>query len=233
MQIIAHRGASGYRPENTLPSIQEAISLGADIIELDVFVIKSGEVVVFHDDTVDRTTDGSGKITGFTFDELRKLDAGGGDKVPLLTEVLDLVGQRIPINIEMKGSHIAGPVAKIINTYIRKNGWDAEDFLVSSSNYEELRLFSRLMPAIRVGILFRGEPPYHQVLAKRANAYSANLAAKLVTAPLVHQAHRHGLKVYVYTVNSVREARRLKALKVDGVFTDFPDKILAAVDEPA
>ncbi|MDB5177605.1 MAG: glycerophosphoryl diester phosphodiesterase, glycerophosphoryl diester phosphodiesterase [Candidatus Saccharibacteria bacterium] len=229
MQIIAHRGASGYKPENTLSSFQEAISLGVDIIELDVFVIKTGEVVVFHDETVDRTTHSTGKVTDFSLEELRQLDAGNGEKIPLLSEVLDLIDKRIPINIEMKGNGIARPVANLIRDYVTKKGWSDRHFIVSSSNYAELKLFARLRPSVRVGTLFRGEPPYRRVLAKDDNAFSANLAAEFVTDESVREAHSRGLKVYAYTVNSKREARRLKSLKVDGVFTDYPDKILAEI----
>lgn len=229
MEIIAHRGASGYEPENTLASFQKAISLGVDIIELDVFVLKTGEVVVLHDETVDRTTDGSGKITDYSFEKLRKLDAGEGEKVPLLTEVLDLIHKRIPINIEMKGSGIAAPVAKIIREYVTKKGWSTNLFLVSSSNYAELKRFVQLTSSVRIGTLFRGQPPYRRVLTRRDYGYSANLSKVFVTPRSVREAHKRGLKVYAYTVNSKREAKRLQSLKVDGIFTDYPDRIFAAV----
>ena len=127
MQIIAHRGASGYKPENTLASFQKAISLGVDMIELDVFAIRSGEVVVHHDKKVNRTTNGTGNISDYTWSELRLLDAGDGQRIPLLTEVLDLVNGRIPINIELKGHGIAEPVATIIDSYISKKAMAKSD----------------------------------------------------------------------------------------------------------
>lgn len=225
MQIIAHRGASGYLPENTLASFQKAISLGADLIELDVFVLNSGEVVVLHDPNVDRTTDGTGNVADYSLVELRKLDAGSGQKIPLLSEVLDLIDKRIPINIEMKGSGTARPVAELIDHYVNQKGWSDNHFLVTSENPVELRLFSRLRPTVRVGTLFRGKPPYRSVLSKTAYAFSAILNAESVTSKSVRSAHSRGLKLYAYTVNTKTEARRLQKLKVDGIFTDYPDKM--------
>src|SRR5690242_11883524 len=95
MQIIGHRGASGYEPENTLASFKEALALGVDMIELDVYVIKTGELVVMHDSTVNRTTNGTGRVEALSLKELRQLDAGAGEKVPLLSEVLDLVNKAV------------------------------------------------------------------------------------------------------------------------------------------
>ncbi|HEX8182839.1 MAG TPA: glycerophosphodiester phosphodiesterase family protein [Candidatus Saccharimonadales bacterium] len=229
MHIIAHRGASGYQPENTLAAFQKAISLGADIVELDVFVLRTGEVVVMHDDTVDRTTNGRGKIRDYSLEAVRKLDAGAGEKVPLLSEVFDLVHKRVRINIEMKGRGIARPVAELIAVYVDEKGWSDSQFIVSSSNYTELRRFAQLRPTVRIGTLFRGSPPYRRVLTNRDYGFSANLALANATAQSIREAHNRGLKVYVYTVNSKRDAQRLRSLKVDGVFTDYPDRILAAV----
>lgn len=226
MQIIAHRGASGYKPENTLSAFQKAISLGPDIIELDVYTIRTGEVVVFHDETVDRTTDGTGQITDFSFEELRKLDAGGGEKVPLLTEVLDLINNRITVNIEMKGRQIALPVSNIINHYVTDKGWSYDRFIVSSFNHAQLERFSKLQPLVRIGTLFRNNQPYRRIFSKKSNAYSENLSAQSVTGASVRKAHANGLKVFAYTVNTKSEAKRLKSLKVDGIFTDFPDIVL-------
>jgi glycerophosphoryl diester phosphodiesterase len=129
----------------------------------------------------------------------------------------------------MKGRGIAAPVASIIREYVTKKNWSSTNFIVSSSNYTELKRFAKLSSSIRIGTLFRGQPPYRRVLTKRDYGYSANLADEFVTPQSVREAHNRGLKVYAYTVNSKREARRLKALKVDGVFTNYPDKILAEI----
>lgn len=226
MQIIAHRGASGYKPENTLSSFQEAISHGVDMIEFDVFAIRSGEVVVHHDTTVNRTTNGVGNISDYTWEELRQLDAGGGQRIPLLTEVLDLIDNRIPVNIELKGSHIAEPVAAIINQYVSKQRWQSQRFLVSAFDHAELRRFAALSPSVPVGALYRSRPRRLRKLMESGNFTSAHFDAKFITRKSILNAHTRGLKVYAYTVNSRRSANRMRALKVDGVFTNYPDLLV-------
>ncbi|CAN5127745.1 glycerophosphodiester phosphodiesterase [soil metagenome] len=226
MQIIGHRGAKGYQPENTLASIGAAIRLGVDMIEFDVHTIKTGEVVVMHDETVDRTTNGTGLLTDYALKDLRKLDAGNGEKVPLLTEVLDLIDRRIPVNIELKGEGTAKAVAKIIKHYVTKKGWSYRLLLVSSFNHTELEEFAQLMPDAHIGTLLRNKPTSYWVIAHDDNVLSTNLDAKFITRKNVREAHSHGLKVYVYTVNSKLQARHMRALKVDGIFTDYPDKVL-------
>jgi glycerophosphoryl diester phosphodiesterase len=118
MQIIGHRGASGYEPENTLRSFQKAIDLGVEMIELDVYTCKSGELVVMHDDKVNRTTNGNGYVFNMTLTELKTLDAGKGEKVPTLVEVFDLINKKIAINVELKGEGTAESTAELIQKYI-------------------------------------------------------------------------------------------------------------------
>lgn len=226
MQIIGHRGASGYKPENTLASFQKAIALGVDMIELDVYSIKTGEVVVHHDKKVDRTTDGTGNISEFTLDQLRQLDAGNGQTIPLLSEVLDLLDKRIPVNIEMKGKDIAQPVADMIEQYVSEKNWSDSMFLVSAFDHDELKRFAELRPSVRVGALYRWRPLRFRRLIKGDNAYSANFNATFITSKNVRDAHAHGLKAFAYTVNNRRDADRMRALKVDGIFTNFPDKVV-------
>ncbi len=139
--IIGHRGASGYEPENTLLSFKKAISLNADMIEMDIFKCKTGELVIIHDNTVDRTTNGKGYIRDLTFQELRILDAGKGEKIPTLTEVLDLVNNKIKINLELKGEETAGPVCELIRKYVEEKGWNYNDFYISSFNHRLLQEF--------------------------------------------------------------------------------------------
>lgn len=226
MNIIGHRGAKGYQPENTLASFQEAISLGVDMIELDVYTIASGEVVVIHDPTVERTTNGVGSVADFTFDELRKLDAGHGQTVPLLTEVLDLVDGRMPVNIEIKGEQSAAAVAEIVDDYVQRKGWRHDLFLVSSFNLQELHEFARLSPSTPISPLFdHAEASQLQAEIHRA-IVSIGIDALSVTLESVREAHRHGVKVYAYTVNTQLEADRMRELQVDGVFSDYPDRVL-------
>ncbi len=225
MNIIGHRGAKGYQPENTLASFREAISLGVDMIELDVYTIASGEVVVIHDDTVDRTTNGTGAVTELHFDELRQLDAGNGQHVPLLTEVLDLVDRRLPINIEIKGPGTAEAVTDIVNSYVDNKGWRHDLFLVSSFDLQELRDFMRLSPYTPVSTLFEN-PVADDLEAELGDAVvSIGIDALHITRQNVRKAHQRGVRVYAYTVNTKREAARMRKLQVDGVFSDYPDRM--------
>src|SRR4051812_8317219 len=125
MKVIAHRGASGYLPENTLAAFKKAIELRADMLEFDVHALPSGEIVLIHDHRLDRTTNAVGYLLDHAFADLRKLDAGGGEMIPTLEELLDVVNRRIPVDIELKGPGSAKGVARIIAQYIQK-GWQAD-----------------------------------------------------------------------------------------------------------
>jgi glycerophosphoryl diester phosphodiesterase len=223
MKIIGHRGACGYEPENTLISFKKALDLGVDAIELDVYALKSGELVVIHDDTVDRTTNGKGYVMEHSFESLRKLDAGKGEKIPTLQEVLDVIDRRVIVNIELKGGETSSLVAGVIDQYKLK-GWSDEHFIVSSFNHVELAAFSAIKPTIRTGALICGIPIDLAAFASKVNAYAANLSSEFITAELVGDAKARGLKVFVYTVNDEREIRKMIDLKVDGIFTNYPDR---------
>ena len=223
MQIIGHRGACGYEPENTLASFKKAIELDVDMIELDVYVLESGEVVVIHDDKVDRTTDGTGYVTEFSFEQLRTLDAGHGQQVPTLSEVLDVIDRQVPVNIELKGDGTAVAVASIIDEY-EANGWTDDDFIISSFNHVELAQFHALRPHIKIGALIGTIPVDYAAFAQDLGAYSMNPDAEFINQAFVDDAHRRGLKVFVHTINDEGETLRKQALGVDGIFTNFPDK---------
>ncbi len=117
---IGHRGAMGYEPENTLRSFQKALDLGVDMIELDVYLCKTGELVVIHSDKLSRTTDGRGFVRNMSFKELEEMDAGKGEKIPSLQQVLDLIDKKTIVNIELKGPGTAKPSINIIEHYIEE-----------------------------------------------------------------------------------------------------------------
>jgi len=227
MKIIGHRGAAGYEPENTLISFKKALELGVDMIELDVYVLASEEVIVMHDNKVDRTTNGSGYVTDYTFAELRKLDAGHGEKVPLLSEVLDLVDKRVPVNIELKGVGTAKNTAALITTYINEREWTDDLFVVSSFNHIELMKFVELMPTIHTGALSEGILLGYSAFAEQLGSHSTNLSAEFITPEFVLDAHNRNLEVFVYTINDESEIARMCTLGVDGIFTNFPDRARA------
>jgi glycerophosphoryl diester phosphodiesterase len=219
--IIGHRGACGYEPENTLRSFARALKDGVRMIELDVHVCASGELVVMHDDTIDRTTNGHGEVAHLTFEQLRAFDAGKGERIPLLSEVIDLVNRTAIINIELKGPGTAVPVALLIERYVRR-GWSYDDFVVSSFNHYAVLEFHTLSPKVKTGAILEGTPIGLAEFAQRARAQYAVLYHETITAELVADAHARGICVFAYTVNTVELAKKLQANGVDGIFTNYP-----------
>ncbi|MCX7635617.1 MAG: glycerophosphodiester phosphodiesterase family protein [Syntrophales bacterium] len=222
MRFFAHRGASGHEPENTLRAFRRALELGATWIETDVFAVE-GELVVIHDAHLERTTDGHGVVADSSLAYLRRLDAGAGERIPLLREVLELIAGRAGINIELKGPGTPPLVASLIATFTTTGRMAGDDFLVSSFDRRLLRHFRRLSPSIPIGLLYRGYPRFYPRHAQELQASSLHIPQRVVTRPLVAEAHGHGLKVFVYTVNSHADVDRMVTMGVDGVFTDFPE----------
>lgn len=215
---IGHRGASGHAPENTLKAFELAITMGCSWIELDVYVVE-GELLVIHDDKLNRTTDGSGFVEAQTLAYLRSLNAGDGEKIPLLSEVIELVDHRCKINIELKGKGTANPVNELLSKFIAE-GWHEDEFLISSFDHKEL---ANAATGIKRGALFYKQSDSMFDRAASLNAYAVNLSLKITDPETVSQAHEKGYKVFVYTVNSHDEMLALKQIGVDGVFTNFPD----------
>lgn len=223
---FGHRGACGHEPENTLRSVGKALELGANGVEVDVHLVE-GRLIVIHDDTLDRTTNGTGFVAEKSFAWLRSLDAGQGERIPTLAEVFDTVNRRAVINVELKGPGTAAPVVQIIDEYVRKRGWRHEDFLVSAFDPAQIQAAKRLLPEIRTGALIEKIPPGLAAFAERLGAWSLHPGKRCVTPELVADAHRRGLRVFVFTINQPAEIASMAALGVDGVFTDYPDRIAA------
>ena len=221
---FGHRGARGHAPENTLRSVRQALDLGADGIEVDVHWA-DGRLMVIHDDTLERTTDGFGLVAEKSFAYLRSLDAGEGEHIPTLAEIFDAVHRRAIINVELKGAGTAEPVVHIIEHYVGKQGWRYEDFLVSSFDLAQIRAVKSLQPAIRTGALINKVPPDQAEFAARLGAWSLHPSKRCVTSGLVADAHQRGLKIFVYTVNRPAEIALMNQLGVDGVFTDYPERV--------
>ena len=223
---IGHRGAAGYEPENTDISFEKAIKLGVDMIELDVRLCKSGELVVIHDDTLERTTNGCGRIRDKTLAELKKLDAGKGQKILTLRAALYLIDQRVTVNIELKEEKTALPAVELISIFVKEREWDRNMFLVSSFDHKELKRFRMFDPFTRVGLLFDEYEDDIFDLARTLRCYSINPSAKLTDEYLVNEAHKEGLRVFVWTANKPEDIQKLKTMGVDGIFSDFPDRLM-------
>jgi len=221
---IAHRGAAGYAPENTIASFKKAIELKADMIELDVYLCQSGELIIMHDDKVDRTTNGKGYLWNKNLKEIKSLDAGNGEKVPTLKEALDFIDKKVPVNIELKGEKTAVPVSQLIDGY-KKKGWKDKDFLVTSFKREEVKKFKLLKPNIKAGFCSWKMPSDYESLAEKIGLYSLSLFFDYLNKRIVSRAQKKGLKVFAWTVNKDDDIQRMKSLGVDGIFSDYPDRI--------
>lgn len=226
---IAHRGAKGYTPENTLIAFQKAIDMNVDGIELDVHLCKTGEIVVIHDFTVDRTTDGNGFINELSLDEIKnfkiKSESNLPQRIPLLTEVFDLVNQKCLINIELKGKELAKPIITLIEKYVNEKSWKYNQFLVSSFDWVSLLDIHLLNQKIPLGVLTEDELPLAMTFAKSINAQSINIYFNLLTKENTEEMQQQGIQVFAWTVNETVDIQKIKSFNVNGIISDFPDRI--------
>lgn len=230
---IGHRGACGYEPENTLLSFTRAIEIGVDIIELDVRFSKDKQLVVIHDDTIDRTTNGHGAVRDFTLKELQAFDAGKGEHIPTLREVFELVQRKAIINIELKDTGTALAVSTLTREYLDEHNWHVNDFIVSSFNRMELTIFHQQLPSIPLAILFSQLPSDIIGMAQSISATYIGINKDILTTQELAQKLQHTrLTVFVWTVNDPTEISRFVSMGVNGICSDFPDRVVKAVKKP-
>jgi glycerophosphoryl diester phosphodiesterase len=235
IRVIAHRGMSSQAPENTLIAVEKAIESGAPMVEIDVTTTADGRVILLHDETLDRTTNGTGLPTDQTLDAIRRLDAGSwfsqafaGEPVPTLAEVLDTVRDRILINIEIKSEAVEhGVVAKVAGL-IAEHGM-IDQAVVSSFSPEALIRMKSTNPAVITASLFNKDlhtdvDPLE--IVQQVGSRGFNISSKRVTREMIERCHAHGIPVAVYTVNDAAEMLRLMEMGVDAVFTDHPREML-------
>jgi glycerophosphoryl diester phosphodiesterase len=204
--------------------------LGADGIELDVRLSADGELVVFHDATLRRRAHGRGPLARQTLRALRALDVGSGESIPTLREVFEAVDRRAFINIELKARGTAVRVEALIGEFMARHGWTDEHFIVSSFLRGELKQLRN--PRVRRGVLFTRPGLRWAAVARHFGAWSVHPAVRWTNARFVAAAHRHGWRVLPYTANDAKALARLRAIGVDGVFTDFPERARAAANGP-
>lgn len=236
--IIAHRGFSAVAPENTLAAFEAALLAGANALELDVRMTRDERLVVIHDATVDRTTNGSGYVKDLTLAELRRLDAGSwfsrkyaGERVPLLNEVLRLVaGKNVVLNIELKTQEVDyhGIERKLLHVLQR---WGLlSNTIISSLNYLTLKRIRTINPRAKVGMLWT-LPEVSWVHARLLGAAAVHPHFLLVTRELVGQLHDSGLKVFPWTVDDPVIMARLVSWDVDGIITNRPDLLVRLLQQ--
>lgn len=230
---IAHRGGSAFRPENTMASFQHAIKLKADYVELDVHLSKDGYPVVIHDNTLERTTDGTGYVKDKNLEELKKLDCGSwfseefkGEKIPTLEEVLDLAKGKTGVVIEIKNDKDLqdGIEEKIIKTVREKNMM--KDVIIISFNYDRIKKVNELDGTIDTGLLYGGNKPDICEMASEAGIDYICPYWKNVSEEIIKKAHSCDLKVNIWTVNESPLIKKFTEMGVDGIITDRPDFFL-------
>jgi len=228
-KIFAHRGANADAPENTMAAFQLALDLGADGIELDVMLSKDHELVVIHDDTVDRTTNGSGSVQDLTLAELKALDAGNGERIPTLDEVLTRFGGKFQINIELKNystffDSLPVDVAQLVSKHHME-----DSVLISSFNPFNFPRFHRLLPNVPIGMLtFPGKARFFAYRFFRYNAL--NPYFKDVDEDLVQRYHAKGMNVNVWTVDEAADIRHMIKLGVDIIITNNPKRAMTVLE---
>jgi glycerophosphoryl diester phosphodiesterase len=213
---VGHRGVMGVEPENTLRSFVRAEREGLDQIELDLHLSKDGALVVMHDAKVDRTTDGSGAIADLTLAELRQLDAGLGERVPVFEEVLDAVAT--PIQAEIKDV----AAARVLADLLRERRL-LDRVTVLSFHDEALREVREYLPGVRTVLVAGRLGPEIVERAQDVGAHLVSLELRRIYLELVRQCHRAGIAVMAWTVNTAQELALARALGLDGAATDVPE----------
>lgn len=241
--IVAHRGAKGHAPENTMASFARAIELGANMLELDVHVTKDKQLVVIHDAAVDRTTDGRGFVSDLTLAEVQALDAGRwfqdefiGERVPTLQQVLELAKGRVQLNIELKAGgmkpnlYLYPDVVALLADELTRSGM-VEEVVVSSFDRPYLAQLKEVLPEVRVALLHHKPIEDFERLPIDLGCESVHTSVRLIDAEFIERAHAAGLKVRAWNPNDAATMANLIALGVDGVITDYPDVLLRVARE--
>ncbi len=225
MLKIGHRGAKGYEPENTLRSFQKAIDLHVDRIELDVHLSADNEIIVIHDETVDRVTNKTGLIKELTLPQIKRLRIEKKYQIPTLSQVLNLINQRCEVNIEIKSFEATKKVVHLIEKYIEEKKWNYSQFIISSFDWNALRQVHFLNQNIRIGVLTESDLELAFSFAQSIHAKSIHPYFHLLTIEATQKMQEAGFEVYPWTVNEPEDIKQMKSFNVNGIISDFPDRI--------
>lgn len=234
---VAHRGATGYAPENTIAAFDLAVDMKADYIEIDVQRSKDGELVLIHDTTVDRTTNGTGKVGDLTFEQLRSLDAGSwkgeqyvGEPIPTFNEILDRYHGKVGILIELKAPELYPGIERQVAEALKERNLDKpqnEKVIIQSFNFESMKLTNELLPQVPIGVLTSNRAHTTPEALQEFSTYADwfNPSYGIVTEELVNHVHALGMKIGSWTVRSQEAADFLLDMQVDAIITDYPDYV--------
>ena len=238
-RVIAHRGFSGAAPENTLAAVRAAIRIKADMVEIDVTLTADHHIVVIHDETLDRTTDGKGEVSRVTLAEIQRLDAGSwfgpsfaGEAVPTLDEVLVEIEGRILLNVEIKSEAVPRGVVTKVASAIRDHRM-TDQVVVSSFSPSALEEMHSVAPDIRTAVLYnvkyhKGQDAVEIVTDLGASVF--NIKRQRLTKKMRRRCFEHNIPVGIYTVNTPRRVRRLVKKGVNAIFTDHPDRLIEVLN---
>lgn len=236
--VIAHRGCKGEAPENTLASFQLGLDQHCDAIELDIHLSKDGVPVVIHDETVDRTTNGTGAVEDMTVEQLQALDAGSwfdkkyaGEQIPTLEQVFELVPSSIMINVEIKGISGGRTIVELLKLLDRYDRY--ESVVVSSFNHKCLLELKEQEERVSIGLLYSADLIDHTCLVQQFGApvYSLHPQADLIGPADIMKVQEKGLKVYPYTINREEHLELAIYFGVDGIITDYPGRLYALLQK--
>lgn len=225
MLKIGHRGAKGYLAENTLESIKKAFELGATGVEIDVHKCATNQIVVFHDFTLNRMTNGTGELASFSYSFLKNLQVSNNYIIPTLEDVLDILPKKALINIELKGRDTAHGVAHILSNYIKQGKISYEQIIVSSFQKIELENIFKLNAQLKLAVLTQASVTEALSFGQQINAYAIHPNYTLLTKANVLKAKNAGFQIITWTVNEPDDITMVKNLGVNGIISDFPDRL--------
>lgn len=214
--IMGHRGAAALEPENTLLSIERAMEIGVDAVEIDVHMSKDEQLVVIHDSTVDRTTDGTGLVGSYTLKEIKALDAGKGETIPTLQEVVDLINNKVTLVIELKEE---GTEKRVVDL-VRKNNVEDNVYVISFW-HRLVKTVKEMDRRIKTGVLFVG-CPVDACIATQASADALVMKYTFINTEFVKIAHEGGLKVFVWNIDEADLVQPHADMGVDGMGSNDP-----------
>ena len=235
MLAIAHRGASGYAPENTLAAYRRAVAQGITFIETDLHLTRDAHFVAVHDETVERTTNGQGSVHQMTLAELRRLDAGSwfasefmGERVPTLEEVLEFAGKNdVVFYLELKPNGFWGGEHALISAL--RNAAEIARSVIISFDPSILASLRKIEPTLMTGLLYEGSQEDPFATALEIGVRQLVVRGDLITPSLLQRAHKQDLQVVCWTINSPAHMRMLALAGVDGIMTDYPDRLLTVL----
>ena len=224
-QTIGHRGAMGHAPENTVLSVQKALALGVDGVEIDVFRCQSGEIIVFHDKKLSKLTNGKGKIEQKTWAQLQELQVMGSEQIPTLNNIISVIDGRVRLNIELKGKNTSKGVFDIMQTAVESGRWKKNQLYVSSFDWEELGEFRKLTDQFGIAVLTDKNPLDAIPVAHELGAFAINPNHKKLTQDKINQIQGEGFEALTWTVNDAARIHELTSWGVDAIITDYPDRV--------